>query len=321
MSPLFTIATITYNSSQWVRQTIESVLASSFTNFEFIISDDGSSDDTWDIIQSYQDERIVASRNKHNIGEYANRNKVLAEATGQYIFYIDGDDMLCKNSLELLHDYLTFFDDVSMVWGVSVSNIDFAVLPYRFTPEQITSLIYFTHLPLSTLGLGETIFNVQKLRSIGGFDTRYAIGDTYVKRKLATIGNVLLVPEGLSFWRRSANQASQHAAKNLRSFVDMCNINSTIVNGTLPLTESDAETARENTRITAVKLLVSNTLLKGNLAAFFKLKRQLSIPIGDFLLLLKKGWYGYKPVADVSRPLLNEYHFTSNIFDKATLND
>ena len=91
--PLFTVATITYNSSRWVRQAIESVLASSYTDFEYIISDDCSTDDTWDIIQEYKDGRIKAWRNQTNIGEYPNRNIVLRQAKGKYFLFIDGDDL------------------------------------------------------------------------------------------------------------------------------------------------------------------------------------------------------------------------------------
>ena len=76
-APLFTVATITYNSSKWVRDAIESILNSTFSDFELLISDDCSSDNTWEIIQTYQDPRITAWRNEQNLGEYANRNKFI----------------------------------------------------------------------------------------------------------------------------------------------------------------------------------------------------------------------------------------------------
>ena len=55
-----------YNASKYVREAIDSVLAQTHTNFEFIIMDDCSTDDTWDIIQSYTDNRIEAYRNDEN---------------------------------------------------------------------------------------------------------------------------------------------------------------------------------------------------------------------------------------------------------------
>ncbi|MFM7858501.1 MAG: glycosyltransferase family 2 protein, partial [Flammeovirgaceae bacterium] len=98
--PLVTVITVTYNSSKYVRKAIESILASSYTNFELLISDDASSDNTWEIIQEYKDERIVACRNTTNIGEYNNRNKCIKLAKGEFIFFIDGDDMLFFRGIE-----------------------------------------------------------------------------------------------------------------------------------------------------------------------------------------------------------------------------
>lgn len=310
MDPLFTIATITHNSAPWVREAIESVLASTYQNFEYIIADDLSTDGTWDIVKTYNDPRIRAWRNTENIGEYPNRNKVLFEARGKFIFYIDGDDILYKDTLETLHKYITFFPAADMIWGVPASQIPFAVLPYLFTPEQINNLIYFSHHPLSHIGLSETIFNTEQLRSIGGFKYNYLIGDTYIKRKLALISKVLLVPEGLSFWRQSANQASQRARKNFRSFVDLHFINKEILKEEhLPF---DKNEAIRNIKIAQVKLLVANTFLKRKFRTFLNLRKQVSLPLANFKYLFQKGKYNYKPVKDISNPLLNEFHFKLN---------
>lgn len=308
--PFITIATITYNSSQWVRQAIDSVLASDFDDFEFLISDDCSTDDTWEIIQSYNDPKIRASRNETNIGEYPNRNKVLNESKGKYILYLDGDDILYKESLQRLYKYLTYFPNAGMLWGVSVRNIDFAVLPYEFTPSQIVQLVYFTHLPLSVMGFSETVFNIEKLKLSGGFSNSYSIGDFYVKRKLAAITSVILIPEGISFWRRSTNQASKRAGIKYRSYIDMHCINKEILSTpNLPLTKELKEVALQNTKISEIKLLVKNTLLSGRPKDFFYLYKKLNFSIWDFKYLFKKGWYNYKPVFDLSNPLLNEYNF------------
>ena len=133
-SPLFTVATIAYNSAKWIKLTIESVLASSFTDFEFLILDDCSTDETWKIIQQYNDPRIRAWRNESNLGEYPNRNKVLNEANGKYILYIDGDDLLYKETLTRLSNYISFFPNAAAFWGVP--NMDVAIYPYELSPEQ-----------------------------------------------------------------------------------------------------------------------------------------------------------------------------------------
>lgn len=309
MTPFFTIATITYNSGKWVKYAIESILASSYDNFELLISDDCSSDSTWQIIQSYTDPRIIAWRNETNIGEYPNRNKVLERAKGKYIFYIDGDDILYKHSLQNLYNYLSAFPDAGMVWGALVSEIDFAVLPYQFAPEQITRLTYFTHYTLSTIGLGDTVFNTIQLKAIGGFKYSYTIGDTYIKRKLALTSKVLVIPAGLSFWRRSDNQASKKAMQNFRSSVDMHNINREIIaDENFPSGEYNSTIAAKNIKISEVKLLITNTLLAGKVSQFFILWKKLNIKLSDLKYLFEKGVFTYKVINDVSAPLLNDYN-------------
>ena len=312
--PLFTIATISYNSSAWIKYAIESVLASNFKDFEYLISDDCSTDDTWEIIQSYKDPGIKAWRNENNIGEYPNRQKVLNEAKGKYIFYIDGDDVLYKDTLHRLHNYITFFPKAGMIWGIPTREIDFAILPYEFTPEQVIKLIYLTRIPLfSVIGFAETVFNTKLLKLIGGFHASYLIGDIYVKRKLALTSNVVMIPEGLSYWRRSENQASTRAHKNYRVFIDMHSINMEILfDKHFPLSEEIRKIARINVKISEIKRMVVNTLFKGRIRDFFMLYKQLDFSFADFRYLFKKGDYSYKPINDISAPLQNEYNFKNN---------
>ena len=82
-----------YNASKYVREAIDSVLAQTHTDFEFIIMDDCSTDDTWDIIQSYTDNRIKAYRKDENLKIVKTRNKGFTHATGEYIAIFDSDDV------------------------------------------------------------------------------------------------------------------------------------------------------------------------------------------------------------------------------------
>jgi glycosyltransferase involved in cell wall biosynthesis len=312
MSPFFTIATISYNSEAWINDAIQSVLASTYADFEYLISDDSSTDNSWEVIQTYTDPRIRAWKNEKNIGEYPNRNKVLSEAKGKFIFYIDGDDILYKDTLKTLHNYLRCFPNVGAVWGIPVREIQFAVLPYVFNSEQVLQLIYRSNIRIfSLIGFAETVFNTQCLRDNNGFNFTYAIGDTYIKRKLALHADVLMIPEGLSYWRRSNNQASKKVSKNYRSFIDLHQINAEVLNDpNLPLTSGDKKEAMRNVRISEVKLLIANTLMKGRFKDFFWLSRKINLKISDLKLVLAKGSYYYSPINDISKPLTNQYNFT-----------
>lgn len=309
--PLFTIATITYNSSKWVRQTIESILASSFTGFELLISDDCSADDTWNIIQEYTDPRIRAWRNEQNIGEYPNRDKVLREAKGRFILYIDGDDILYKHALSEYAEYIKAFPAAKAVWGVYPVYFDFVAFPYLFTPEQLTGLNFLSTYPVTVVGFTDSVFEVDALLSVGGFDQPFAIGDTYIKRKFSCLFNVLLVPAGRAFWRQYPQQASNRVRQQYRQLKETYLIDKEILAADyFPLKGKEKETAYFNLRNRTIKLVVQNTLRKGKLVDFFGLVTTLRIPLTDLFCIFRKGDYSYRAGASSSEPLINNYHFT-----------
>ena len=97
---LVSIIMPSYNTAQYIEETIQSVLAQSYTNWELIIVDDCSSDNTLQILKKYQDDRINVFVNEHNSGAAVSRNKALREAKGQWIAFLDSDDIWSKDKLE-----------------------------------------------------------------------------------------------------------------------------------------------------------------------------------------------------------------------------
>lgn len=85
----------TYNHADFVRQAMESVLAQEGINFEFLIADDGSSDQTREVVASVQDERIRFFPNTVNRGACAVTNELIERAAGEYIALINSDDFWC----------------------------------------------------------------------------------------------------------------------------------------------------------------------------------------------------------------------------------
>ncbi|TWI81402.1 glycosyltransferase involved in cell wall biosynthesis [Lacibacter cauensis] len=312
--PLFTVATITYNSGKWVSQAIESILCSSFTDFELLISDDCSTDDTWSIIQGYKDPRIRTWRNEQNIGEYPNRNKVLEAAAGKYILFVDGDDILYRDSLRNLSEYVQAFPEAGMLWGLNPQLFPFYVFPYLVHPKESIKLIYQTMIPISTIGFGEMLFKTEVLRSCGGMSEKYKIGDTYIKKKLAIITPVLFVPIGLIFWRQSDYQASKKIANGLDGFFERVSIDKEIINHlSFPLSGKEKDVIVRNIRIGVVKIFISSTMLKGHFYSFFVLAKKIELSWNDLPLLFKKGDYSYRPSPVLGEPLMNKYHFKHHV--------
>ena len=299
--PLFTVATITYNSSKWVRQAIESVLASSYTDFEYLISDDCSTDDTWEIIKQYDDPRIRSWQNESNIGEYPNRNMVLNKANGRYIYYIDGDDFIYKETLKKMSFYITSFPACKGIWGIH--NAHNLSLPMLLSPKQLTELNFLSLFGIANVGLAETVLSVFELKNIGGFDTRFAIGDNFIKKLFSLYFSVLLVEYGNVFWRQRPDQATRLAEKGLRNFIDMYRIDKEILfDLKSPLTFQQLEVAKLNFKIRTIKLLFKNTIGRGSVFKFFNLMRVLSISFFDIRFLFIKGIYkfGYNDIMNAS---------------------
>lgn len=82
-----------YNGERYLRQALESILKQTFTDFEFVIIEDGSTDNTCAILESYDDSRIVIVRNQKNIGFTRSLNKGLSLAQGEYVARMDADDI------------------------------------------------------------------------------------------------------------------------------------------------------------------------------------------------------------------------------------
>jgi len=89
----------TYNSAKYISRAVESVLNQTYQDFEIIIIDDGSTDNTGEIVQSIKDDRITYIK-QENAGPAAARNKGLEIAKGEYIAFLDADDMWKANKLE-----------------------------------------------------------------------------------------------------------------------------------------------------------------------------------------------------------------------------
>lgn len=94
------VITPSFNDELFIAQTIESVLSQTHRNLELIIIDDKSTDSTKSVIKSFKDERIRFYENHKNRGPAFSRNRAISLATGDYIAFLDGDDLWCKDKLE-----------------------------------------------------------------------------------------------------------------------------------------------------------------------------------------------------------------------------
>ena len=97
---LVTIIMPSYNTAEFITDTINSVLNQTYTNWELLIVDDCSTDNTDEIVSSFKDERIKYFKNDKNSGAAISRNKALREAKGKWIAFLDSDDLWFPEKLE-----------------------------------------------------------------------------------------------------------------------------------------------------------------------------------------------------------------------------
>ena len=95
-----------YNGAKYIGETIESVLKQNYSHFELIVVDDASTDNTFDVVNSYTDPRIKILRNETNRRLAYSLNKAISESKGDYIARLDADDICLPNRFILQINFI-----------------------------------------------------------------------------------------------------------------------------------------------------------------------------------------------------------------------
>jgi glycosyltransferase involved in cell wall biosynthesis len=140
--PTLSVVMPVYNGEPYLREAVESILKQTFTDFEFIIIDDGSTDRTWQILSEYaaQDERIILRRNPENLRLIKTLNKGLALARGKYIARQDADDISLPKRLATQVSYLQHHPEVGLLGTAYYRLYDQGQLSLRQPPLTDTEI-------------------------------------------------------------------------------------------------------------------------------------------------------------------------------------
>ena len=167
-----------YNKQSCIRSTIESVLNQTYSDFELIVVDDGSTDDGASVVAELSDPRIHLVR-KANGGVSSARNAGIRQATSEYIAFLDGDDLWEPEFLEEVNKMITDFPEAG-IWGTSYfflkQGTKFSAgkpLPDGFYGIIDNSSWNLAHVYCSTA----VCCRKSALEEIGGFDERIAYGE------------------------------------------------------------------------------------------------------------------------------------------------
>lgn len=115
MAPVLSVCIPAYNNAAYIKETIEAVLKQDCEDFELVVIDDCSSDNTAEVVETVKDPRIRLVRNEKNLGMTGNWNKCIEEAAGEYVKLICADDILYEGSLRKEKTALDENPDVNLV--------------------------------------------------------------------------------------------------------------------------------------------------------------------------------------------------------------
>ena len=166
-----------YNGEKYIREAIESIIKQKFKDFEFIIVNDGSQDNSLEIIKSYNDKRIKIINNEKNIGLTKSLNKALKIASGKYIARQDADDISLASRFEEQVSYLDKHQKVALL-GTSIYRIDNNgkmvgknIATAKPTINDLFKINHFYH--------GSVMFKKEIVSQLGGYNEQMRYSQDY----------------------------------------------------------------------------------------------------------------------------------------------
>jgi glycosyltransferase involved in cell wall biosynthesis len=160
LTPAITVSIPVYNRAHYIGAAIESVLSQDCADFELLIIDDGSTDNSVEIVQGYRDERIRLIRNDQNQGIPFTRNRALELARGRYIALMDSDDRMAPKRLGRQQRFLERHPDVALLGGwlrrFDNSGRRLGIQAKPLVHEQLRATLLFRTSHANTTVMGRT---------------------------------------------------------------------------------------------------------------------------------------------------------------------
>ncbi|MDA0177895.1 glycosyltransferase family 2 protein [Mesoflavibacter profundi] len=217
MQPLVSIITPMYNSEKFILKTIESVINQTYSNWELLLIDDGSTDNTIQIVEDFKQKytNIKLLQNPTNLGAAQSRNKGILEAKGDYIAFLDADDLWKPNKLDLQIQFMqTHNCDVSFS---SYEQIDENVKPLNKLVQAIPKLTYNKYLKTNYIGNLTGMYNAKTLGKITSPDLRKRQDWLLWLAAIKKSGKPALgIQESLAYYRVRQNSISSNKIELLK---------------------------------------------------------------------------------------------------------
>ncbi len=225
-SPIVTVLMSVYNNEKTVSKTIHSILNQTFSDYEFLIINDASTDNTIDVVRSFSDSRVRIIDNSKNLGLTRSLNSGLGEAKGQFIARIDADDISLPDRLKKQIDFLRGNPEFVLL-GTSYNIINnhgdiIKKVIYNTSPEKLYYDLTFQNM----FAHSSAMFKLDEVMGVGGYSESYRYAQDYdLWCKLVNKGRAWALPDVLTLWcsdpgnissrrRQEQNTASLNIFKN-----------------------------------------------------------------------------------------------------------
>lgn len=211
--PLVSVLMTAYNREKYIAEAIESVLISTYRNFELLIIDDASTDKTITIAKEFalNDDRIKIYVNERNLGQFQNRNKAASYAKGKYIKYCDSDDKLFDWTLDYCVNMMEKYPSA----GMGILNLNNGIKNEYLNPAEAIHTNFF-HTEILSIGPSGTILRRDAFKTISYYNPNYGVpSDMYFNLKMAASFPIVLLNKVFFFYREHDGQE----LKNKYSYV------------------------------------------------------------------------------------------------------
>ena len=214
-----TVLMSVYNGEKYLRDSIDSILNQTFKDFEFLIINDGSTDNSLKILNSYDDNRIKIVNNETNIGLVNSLNKGLRIAKGKYIARQDDGDYSYPDRLQKEYNFLEHNKDYALV-GTLTEVIDENNNTIKYwdkvrSAEEIYYLLSFRNILTNT----SVMFEKKLVLEIGGYNGLFKFSQDYeLGYRISRRKKVYIIPEVLVKWRKDTNGISVRYGNDQKYF-------------------------------------------------------------------------------------------------------
>ncbi len=209
----------TYRHASYVLKTIESAFQQDLPPSEIIVINDGSPDNTHEILQPLALSRRIRYVRQENAGQAAARNRGISLCSGEFIALLDDDDLWPMDKLRWQVEYLRTHPEVGMIAGtVTIIDAEDRVLRQAGAPGCMTIETLFRKSQL--ISPGQALFRASILRDIGGFNPLvWGADDWDLYLRLAHATRLVIEDRVALFYRKHSTNASRNAGRMLKNML------------------------------------------------------------------------------------------------------